>query len=170
MANNTLEAEQYFATQFQQELLELGNDLFSKYAPIVNNYNKVIIPFEKARMQQHQAIVFENSSLEQNKMELLSKIEQLKSEKEKTDFALQQQQEKVITLALKVDELENLNLDNTSVIESLRLRNDDYKEAINHKNGVIAQLEKVLTVLTIVKVDFAGKVSSKRRRVPDCSS
>ena len=38
-------------------------------------------------------------------MELLSKIEQLKSEKEKTDFALQQQQEKVIILALKVDEL-----------------------------------------------------------------
>jgi len=58
MANNTLEAEQYFATLFQQELAELGNDLFNKYAPIVNNYNKVIIPFEKARMQQHQTIVF----------------------------------------------------------------------------------------------------------------
>jgi len=80
-------------------------------------------------------------------MELLSKIEQLKSEKEKADVAVQQKQEKVISLALKVDELYNLNLDNTSVIESLRLRNDDYKEAIKHKNGVIAQLEKVLTLL-----------------------
>jgi len=38
-------------------------------------------------------------------MELLSKIEQLKSEKEKADAAMQQQQEKVISLALKVDEL-----------------------------------------------------------------
>ena len=63
MTNNTIEAEQYFATQFQKELSELGSDIFNKYAPVVNNYNKVIIPFEKARMQQHQAIVFENSSL-----------------------------------------------------------------------------------------------------------
>ena len=34
-------------------------------------------------------------------------------------------------------------MDNLSVIESLRIRNDDYKEAIENKNSSIAQLEKV---------------------------
>jgi hypothetical protein len=40
--------------------------------------------------------------------------------------------------------MESINNDNLSVIESLRIRNDDYKAALDHKNASISQLEKVL--------------------------
>ena len=76
-------------------------------------------------------------------MELLSKVEQLKSDNDKIEHALELQQAKIKDLLAKAEELENLNHDNASVIESLRLRNDDYKAAVDHKNSVIAQLEKV---------------------------
>jgi len=43
--------------------MELGAEAHAKYAPIVTNYNKIIIPFEKRRTQEQQSIIFENSEL-----------------------------------------------------------------------------------------------------------
>lgn len=39
--------------------------------------------------------------------------------------------------------MESLNNDNLSLIESLRIRNEDYRDAIDRKNEAISQLEKV---------------------------
>lgn len=77
----------------------------------------------------------------------MSKLEQHRSENDKLEHALEMQQLKIRDQQNKLEELERLNLDNMSVIESLRLRNDDYKAAIEHKNISISQLEKVLSFL-----------------------
>ena len=58
MSSTVLEAEQYFSQQFEKDLLDLGAEVFSKYAPVVASYNKIVIPFEKWRTQEQQSIIF----------------------------------------------------------------------------------------------------------------
>jgi predicted RNase H-like nuclease (RuvC/YqgF family) len=71
-------------------------------------------------------LVFENSSLERDKMELLRRIEQLKSENERFEYSLEKQHEKINELERKKEDLEKMNFDHISTIESLRISNQDY--------------------------------------------
>jgi len=63
------------------------------------------------------------------------------------EHALELQRTRINEYEKKIEELETTNMDNLSVIESLRIRNEDYKEAIESKNKSISQLEKVLSEL-----------------------
>ena len=51
-----------------------------RYQPVIKAYRDIIIPFERKRVYEHQSIIFENSSLEQNKLELMGKVERSKAE------------------------------------------------------------------------------------------
>jgi chromosome condensin MukBEF ATPase and DNA-binding subunit MukB len=137
-------AEAYFRDEFEEELGQLGGDLLAKYQPVLKAYREIIIPFERKRVNEHQSIIFENSSLEQNKLELMEKLERYKAECEKLEHALELQRSKISQYERQLEDMESINNDNLSVIESLRIRNDDYKAALDHKNASISQLEKVL--------------------------
>lgn len=50
------------------------------------------------------------------------------------------QRRKITEYEQKIEEMEQINIDNLSVIESLRIRNEDYKEAIENKNASISEL------------------------------
>ncbi len=63
--------------------MNLGAEVYKKYQPTIDNYKKHIIPFERKRMSENQSLLFENSTLEKNKMELLSRVEQLSSENQR---------------------------------------------------------------------------------------
>lgn len=73
----------------------MGAELFQKYSPLIKAYREVIIPFEKSRVNEHQSIIFENSSLEQNKLELMRKVEQERADAEKLEIAMNMQRTKI---------------------------------------------------------------------------
>ena len=56
-------------------------------------------------------------------------------------------------------------MDNLSIIESLRIRNEDYKEAIESKNSSISQLEKVNIVLIRIKLFYWKNIKTKKRSI-----
>ena len=85
------QAQKYFASELLSDFKKVGEDLVNKYAPIVQHYQRIVIPFETQRLSQHQSLVFENSSLEKDKMDLLGKIEQLKTENDRMQRALETQ-------------------------------------------------------------------------------
>ena len=62
-----------------------------RYLPLVTQYRTTIIPFESSRLNDHQSLIFQNSTLESNKMELLNRLEQLKAENERLEYSLEKQ-------------------------------------------------------------------------------
>jgi hypothetical protein len=60
---SSADAEAYFANEFEKDLLAVGADVLEKYKPVLKAYKDIIIPFERSRVNEHQSIIFENSSL-----------------------------------------------------------------------------------------------------------
>jgi predicted nuclease with TOPRIM domain len=96
-----------------------------RYQPLIAQYRATVIPFESSRLREHQSLIFENSALESNKMELLNRVEQLKAENERLEYSLEKQLQKINDLERLTEDLERLNLDHQSEIASLRLANGD---------------------------------------------
>lgn len=84
-------AEAYFQEQFLLDVQQVGEEVMQRYLPIIMQYRATVIPFESSRLKEHQSLIFENSTLESNKMELLNRVEQLKAENERLEYSLEKQ-------------------------------------------------------------------------------
>jgi predicted nuclease with TOPRIM domain len=137
-------AEAYFQEQFLLDLQQVGDQVLQRYRPLVEQYRATIIPFETSRLREHQSLIFENSTLETNKMELLNRVEQLKAENERLEYSLEKQLLKINELERHQEDLERLNLDHQSEIASLHLANSDLTAILERRDGELAQVEKVV--------------------------
>ena len=84
-----------FDKHFEEAFSCVGKNLYDKYKNSIDTYRNHIIPFETKRMKENQSISFKNTSLERDKFELLSKIEQLTSENQRHEYVLEKQQIKI---------------------------------------------------------------------------
>ena len=87
-----------------------------RYKPVIKAYRDIIIPFERKRVYEHQSIIFENSSLEQNKIELMGKIERTRADSEKLESALEMQRKKLLDYERRIEDQEQTINDNISII------------------------------------------------------
>ena len=94
-------------------------------------------------MKENQNLSFKNTSLERDKMELLRKIEQLSSENQRNEYVMEKQVSKINDLERKIVELENINSDNLSMIEALKITHEELQESNNEKDNIIKQIEEV---------------------------
>jgi hypothetical protein len=62
-------------------------------------------------MTENQSLIFENSTLEKTKMELLSKIEQFSAENLRHEALIEKQAEKIFDLSRSVEELDKIKKD-----------------------------------------------------------
>lgn len=46
----TAKAQEYFENQFIRDIESVGEDIFKKYAPVIQQYNTIVIPFERKRL------------------------------------------------------------------------------------------------------------------------
>lgn len=92
---NRMKIDSDWSQQLLEEMQQVGASLHEKYSPIVSRYAAVVVPFETRRLGADQALLFENTSLERDKMELLRRLEQLKTENERFEYSLEKQLQKI---------------------------------------------------------------------------
>jgi hypothetical protein len=51
-------AETYFHEQFLSDIKQVGANVYERYAPLVEQYKTIIIPFESKRLREHQSLIF----------------------------------------------------------------------------------------------------------------